>query len=229
MCSQPQDLLEPSERRLAGMEMTTNHPSTRLDRRDFLKGTLGASAAFVLGADVRGISRAAPAERSLTREEKAKTGPLDWQLTCVRLDKPGGYRCPQIESSCWRQSLAAGESIQFMVSADPPAQYVIEVFRMGYDGGCGARLMTTLGPFRGKLQPLSEVGPRRRECHWEPATSLYIPADWPSGVYLGRLSRSPEPDGTDPWQSFTAFMVRDERPADILFQCSDNTCSTRRA
>jgi len=194
--------------------MTTNHPSTRLDRRDLLKGALGASAAFVLGADVCGVSRAAPSERSLTREENANTGPPDWQLTCVRLDEPGGYRCPRIEGFCWRQSLAAGESIQFMVSADPPAQYVIEVFRMGYYGGCGARLMTTLGPFRGKPQPLLEVRPRRRECRWEPAASLYIPADWPNGVYLGRLSRSSDADGTNPRQSHTVFTVRDERPAE---------------
>ena len=84
--------------------------------------------------------------------------------------------------------------------------------------------MTTLGPFPGKPQPLPEVGPRRlRECRWEPAASLRIPADWPSGVYLGRLSRIPEADGTNPWQSYTVFIVRDERPADILFQCSDNT------
>ena len=50
-----------------------------------------------------------------------------------------------------------------------------------------------------------------------------IPADWPSGVYLGRLSRVPNPDGTMPWQSYVVFIVRDDRPADILFQCPDNT------
>ena len=27
-----------------------------------------------------------------------------------------------------------------------------------------------------------------RECRWEPAVELTIPDDWPSGVYLGRLS-----------------------------------------
>ena len=25
------------------------------------------------------------------------------------------------------------------------------------------------------------------------------------------------------WQSYVVFIVRDDRPADILFQCSDNT------
>ncbi len=204
--------------------MNTNQPSGEFDRRDFLKGALGASAALVLGEGIRDAAVAAEPDRSLIRRENEKTGTLDWQLTYVRYDTPTGYRCPWIEGYCSRQSVAAGESIEFLVSADPPAQFVIEVFRMGYYGGCGARLMTTLGPFPGKPQPLPEVGPRRlRECRWEPATSLCIPVDWPSGVYLGRLSRIPEADGTNPWQSYTVFIVRDERPADILFQCSDNT------
>ncbi len=51
---------------------------------------------------------------------------------------------------------------------------------------------------------------------------LNIPNDWLSGVYLGRLTTIPE--GKEPyWQSYVVFIVRDHRPADILFQCSDNT------
>jgi hypothetical protein len=52
---------------------------------------------------------------------------------------------------------------------------------------------------------------------------LTIPADWPSGVYLGRLTTVPEKDTEPYWQSYVVFIVRDDRPADILFQCSDNT------
>jgi hypothetical protein len=59
---------------------------------------------------------------------------------------------------------------------------------------------------------------RLRECRWEPATKLTIPADWPSGVYLGKLTA--EKDG---WQSYVIFVVRDRRRADFNFQCSTNT------
>jgi len=111
-----------------------------------------------------------------------------------------------------------------MVSTKPAARFTIEIFRTGYYGGRGARLMTKLGPFDGAAQPEPAVGPRRlRECGWAPCTSVKIPADWPSGVYLGRLSTIAETREQPYWQSYVVFIVRDDRPADILFQCSDNT------
>jgi hypothetical protein len=45
-----------------------------------------------------------------------------------------------------------------------------------------------------------------------------IPDDWVSGVYVGKLTA--ERDG---WQSYVIFIVRDDRRADFLFQCSDTT------
>jgi len=39
-----------------------------------------------------------------------------------------------------------------------------------------------------------------------------------SGVYLGKLTA--EADG---WQSYVVFIVRDDRPAGLILQCSDNT------
>jgi hypothetical protein len=157
-------------------------------------------------------------------KENRKPGAADWQLTNVRLDKPGGFRTRAIEGYCSRQSIAAGAALKIMVSANPAGRFQIEIFRMGYYGGAGARLMTVLGPYNGKPQPEPEIGPRRlRECLWEPATELQIPADWPSGIYLGRLTRTPESPNIHAWQSYIIFIVRDSRPADILFQASDNT------
>lgn len=64
---------------------------------------------------------------------------------------------------------------------------------------------------------------RLRECVWEKSLSLTIPADWISGVYLGRLTTLPASGILAFWQSYVVFIVTDDRPADILFQCSDNT------
>jgi len=156
--------------------------------------------------------------------ENAKPGSTDWQLTRVRLDRADGYRSPAIEGYCSKQSVAAGETLDIKVSTNPPVRFKIEIFRTGYYGGRGARLMTTLGPFQGQAQPLPPVGPRSvRECRWDSTTTLKIPADWLSGVYLGRMTTLPEKDIDPYWQSYVVFIVRDNRPAEVLFQTSDNT------
>jgi hypothetical protein len=163
------------------------------------------------------------AASDLIRGENLKPGAVDWQLTRVRPDGQK-FRSPWIEGYCSRQSVRAGESIAIMVSTDPPRRFTLEVFRMGYYGGRGARLMRTLGPLEGRAQPVPTPGARNlHECRWEPSATLEIPPDWPSGVYLGRLTTAVDPASEPYWQSYVVFIVRDDRPADILFQCSDNT------
>jgi hypothetical protein len=182
-----------------------------------------------LGATVPAVPlpvRSAPAAANPVVAENAKEGSTDWQLTRVRLDKRGGFRAPAVEGYASSQSVAAGERLGFHVSTDPAAEFVLEIFRTGYYGGRGARLMTTLGPFQGKPQPVPEPtrGDRRLiECAWEPCAEITIPADWLSGVYLARLSTLPARNPQDYWQSYIVFIVQDDRSADFLFQCSDNT------
>src|SRR5690606_33813844 len=98
------------------------------------------------------------------------------------------------------------------------------IFRTGYYNGCGARRMSKLGPFEGVKQPDPILGPKNlHECKWEATTTLTIPNDWISGVYIGRLTTLPSTKEESYWQSYIIFVVKDDRPADILFQCSDNT------
>ncbi|MBL8827142.1 MAG: hypothetical protein JNM18_09160, partial [Planctomycetaceae bacterium] len=141
-------------------------------RRDLLKASLlaaGASSLPKLTPIAHAGAAAASRQPDLIRHENQRPGHTNWQLTRVRLDKRDGFRTPWIEGYCSRQSVSAGESIDIMVSTNPAQRFSIEIFRMGYYGGTGARLMTTLGPFQGKTQLDPEVGPRRlRECHWEP-------------------------------------------------------------
>ncbi len=196
-----------------------------IPRRAFLKQASLLSGGVLLGSrGVRGDLGVPSRDPELVQRENQKPGALDWQLTRVRLDRREGFRSPRIEGYCSRQSVLAGESLDLMVSTNPPGRFAIEIFRTGYYQGRGARLMKTLGPFDGQTQPDPPVGKKSlRECRWETTTTLVIPADWPSGVYLGRLSLLPENVSDGAWQSYVVFIVRDERPADILFQCSDNT------
>lgn len=162
--------------------------------------------------------------REVITRENRHPGSSDWQLTRVRPDS-GGFRSPWIEGYCSKQSVSAGETIDIMVSTNPASRFEIEIFRMGYYGGKGARLVAKLGPLRGTVQPEPMLGEKNlQECRWRSSASLSIPSDWVSGVYLGRLTTLPDEPGHAPyWQSYVVFIVRDDRPVDILFQCSDNT------
>jgi hypothetical protein len=205
-------------------------PASSLGRRQFLTQSATMATAALAASRLSAAEPATPREKTLIAQENAREGSRDWQLTRVRIDTPkdgtsrDGVRSSLIEGYCSRQSVLAGETVEFMVSTKPAARYQLEIFRTGYYGGRGARLMTTLGPLRGETQPQPPVGEGRvRACRWAPSASLKIPADWVSGVYLGRLTTLPENDRLPYWQSHVIFIVRDERPADMLFQCSDNT------
>ena len=190
--------------------MKPNRPSD-LTRRSVVSGALVAPAV-------------AQTSGNPIQAENRKPGSPDWQLTNVRLVNARGYRSRVMEGYCSHQSIEAGETLRIMASADPPGRFQIEIFRMGYYGGAGARLMTVLGPFDAPRQPDPPVGPNRlRECKWEPSTELKIPAGWLSGVYLGRLTRLAENSNVHAWQSFVVFIVRDRRKAEVLLQASDNT------
>ncbi len=181
-------------------------------RRTFIKAAAAAPAAL----------NAATAS-SPVKAENARPGTRDWQLTNVRIPRDA-YRSKDLEGYCSHQSVEAGDKLQIMVSANPPGSFHLEVFRMGYYGGRGARLMATYGPFKARTQPDPPVGERRlRECKWEPATEITIPKDWLSGIYLGRLTLVPPDRNKHAWQSFVVFIVRDRRRADILWQLADNT------
>lgn len=156
-------------------------------------------------------------------EENRKPGSRDWQLTRVRYDK-SEQRTALIEGYCSRQSLKAGEKLDIMVSTDPGVPYELDIYRTGYYGGTGARLMKKIGPLQGRPQTVPTPGEMNiHECKWDVSTSFVIPDDWLSGVYLGKLKTLPGSEDLPYWESYIIFIVTDERPVDLLFQCSDNT------
>ena len=209
--------------------MTNPNREAELNRRDVLKGTAAASLSVMASSLAPKVAAedkpASAAQPDLIRRENQKPGDRDWQLTRVRINK-GKYRTSLIEGYCSRQSIATGDTLRIFVSTEPARKFTIDIYRMGYYGGTGARRMTTLGLMAGTTQPLPAMGPapaRLRECRWEPSAELTIPHDWPSGVYLGKLTTVPESKSEPYWQSYVIFIVKDDRPADILFQSSDNT------
>jgi len=194
-----------------------------INRRDALKqaSVLGVGMSLLPG----GINPPASMQKSnLIIEENQKEGSDDWQLTRVRPNGKDGFRSPLIEGYCSKQSVRVGESIEIKISTNPVSKFKLEIFRTGYYGGKGARLMNTMGPYDGVAQSTPKPGYKNlHECTWSTTVELKIPDGWLSGVYLGRMTTLPENDREPYWQSYVIFVVKDDRPADFLFQCSDNT------
>lgn len=193
------------------------HEEPTFSRRGLFKGAATAGLAAAMGGNAQ--AAAGPVRSGRIVDENAKPGTTDWQLTYTKVDPATQYRCPWIEGYVSRASVSAGDSLDIFVSTNPAGPFKIDLYRMGYYGGTGARHLKTLGPFEGVVQPDPPVGEERlRECQWTACTTIAIPEDWLSGVYLGKLSLL-----DDRYQSYIVFIVRDDRTADLLFQCSDNT------
>lgn len=195
------------------MAQDSNLPLTR---REMLGG-LAAMGAATVGEPALAWHNA-PAVSEIARENQ-QAGTRDWLLTDSRIEPKSRYRSPSIEGYCSHASIRAGETISFHVSTNPVSRFTLDIYRMGYYDGNGARLIKQVGEFEGKSQPEPPLGDKRlRDCQWEACAEFRIPEEWLSGVYLGKLTALSEG-----LQSYIIFIVRDDRPADVLFQCSDNT------
>src|SRR6266849_937121 len=82
-------------------------------------------------------------------------------------------------------SVNHGDSIDFYVTTTAPS-FTIDIFRTGYYQGIGARKLTSLGSFTGVHQPMP--APDRVTgmiaCNWTKTTTLAIPSNWVTGVYM---------------------------------------------
>ncbi|MBP1862321.1 hypothetical protein J2Z75_005852 [Rhizobium herbae] len=117
-----------------------------------------------------------------------------------------------------------GQTVDFKIATDS-THYRLDIYRMGYYGGDGARKVATIDKSltTAQIQPhpivdmslgLIDAG------NWSVSASWTIPQDAVSGVYFAKLVRE---DGTD-GQSIVPFIVRDDgSTSDIVFQTSDTT------
>ena len=151
-----------------------------------------------------------------TQVENARPGTADWELTAPASDR-------EIEGYASATSVERGETIDLYVSTSDSA-YTVDVFRMGWYGGTGARRVA--GPLvrPGRAQPMPTPDPATglMECRWQEPYRLRTAGGegpWPSGVYLARLTAS-----ASGRQAYIVFVVRDDaRRAALLFQSSVTT------
>jgi methionine-rich copper-binding protein CopC len=121
-------------------------------------------------------------------------------------------------------SIDHGQTEQFKVDTDASA-YHLDIYRMGYYGGDGARYITTVYPSAALPQdqpdPITDLDTGLVDCgNWAVSASWAIPSTAVSGVYIAKLVRD---DGTF-GESQIIFVVRaDESTSDIVFKTADST------
>jgi hypothetical protein len=151
--------------------------------------------------------------------ENQRPGSAAWQV-----GRPGFLaaddRGRQIEGYASSASVNKGEPVAFHVSVNPAQSFTAAIYRMGWYGGLGARLLANVGPMPGARQPLCT--PRADtgviDCGWPSSFTFTVPDTWTSGIYLVLLTNASK------YQSYITFVIRDDlRKADLLYQQSVTT------
>lgn len=125
-----------------------------------------------------------------------------------------GWGDPSIQGFGHDISINVGETIYFKIKTDS-TDYRIDIYRMGYYGGLGARLVET-------ILPSAELPQPQPEGMWEQDTLLYdcgnwavsaawqAPANATSGVYFARLVR--QDDAPASWRTDNGQDAPSEAP-----------------
>ncbi len=130
---------------------------------------------------------------------------------------------PSIQGYATQISVNRGSAVQFKVQTNA-TNYRLDIYRMGYYGGMGARKITTINPTASlpQNQPscLTQAATGLIDCgNWAVSASWTVPAAATSGVYFAKLVRA-DTGGS----SHIVFIVRnDSATSDIVFQTSDTT------
>src|SRR5438309_5481367 len=139
-------------------------------------------------------------------------GTSQWRIPFGSAAPDGGG---QIKGYASATSVNKGQNITFNVSVNPAQTYTIDVYRLGWYQGLGARLMQHIGPLSGVQQPTcpTDATTGMIECHWTPGYTLATQTSWTSGIYLALLKNA------QAYQNYIVFAVRDDsRIAALLYQ-----------
>ena len=119
-------------------------------------------------------------------------------------------------------SVNVGQTISFKINTH--AAYKLDIYRMGYYQGNGARLINTIRPSVPLPQPqpacLTDAYANLVDCgNWAVSASWTVPANATSGIYFAKVTRT-DTGGA----SHIVFIVRnDASTSHILFQTADET------
>ena len=153
----------------------------------------------------------------VTENENAGTPESVWAIH-GSFDNEGD---PQIEGFATQISTNAGQTVSFKIDTASNG-YTINIYRLGYYGGNGARLITSIHHSGADNQPdpLFNAATNTVDAgNWSVTDSWAIPSTAVSGVYVAKLTTD-----SGNFQNMIPFIVRNDGTAsDILFQTSDTT------
>ncbi|KGN40630.1 N,N-dimethylformamidase beta subunit family domain-containing protein, partial [Knoellia aerolata] len=141
----------------------------------------------------------------------------EWQIS--------GAGSSTIQGFATSMSVNPGDTVRFKIRT-PATRYHIDIYRMGYYQGNGARRVVA------GLQPSATLPQTQPTClndtaptglvdcgNWAVSASWAVPSTAVSGVYLARLIR----DDTSGTSHITFVVKNDAGRSDMLFQTSDQT------
>jgi hypothetical protein len=126
----------------------------------------------------------------------------------------------QLEGYASDVSVNHGGSVTIHVRTDKPSQARWELYRMGWYGGAGGRLIASGGPFDAGSLPSPTPDPVTGlvECRWPASFRLETRAGWASGIHLIKLVRQ------DGLEAYVPIVIRaDERKKTAVVQASITT------
>jgi hypothetical protein len=159
------------------------------------------------------------ARDSWIAEENGRQGTSEWWPA---RHAPAGA----VEAYTRQVSVRTGERVELCVSTRPAARYRTRVFRLGWYGGSGARLVHEEAPAVGIARDEPPLDPASGLCRadWPTTDSLYVSEDWTPGHYAAQLTLvSGDHAGSS---ALVPFVVRrpPDRPPALLVQTGVNTC-----
>lgn len=146
-----------------------------------------------------------PANRVVAENCRPGNPQTEWDVN--------GSGDPKIQGFAADISVNLGERISFKVRAGSPA-YRIDLYRLGYYGGAGARRIATVRPSMPLPleQPacLTDMSVRLYDCgNWSVSASWDVPRDAMSGLYLARFVREDNEPAT--WRPDNGVVARGEQ------------------
>ena len=129
--------------------------------------------------------------------ENAQPGTISWKIPALRA------ATTQIQAYVNATDVQPGQTLTFYVSSQKEGTpYWIDIYRLGWYGGDGGRLITSTGEQVGHAQGYYDAVNRQLvkcntciinsttglvEANWQPSYTLTVSPDWTTGIYLAKF------------------------------------------